>query len=514
MSVITTAGEQFLATVAIGQNPITTTDDNGQPVVGDQIIIANVSGLDVSATPPKTETVPTADVVDTVPINRAGLASESTAVFSAVIDSSRGDYSFNWIGLYNSQYDVLIAVAYEPEQSKYATNGADIGNVLTKNFSLTMTSAAAVTGLTADIESWQFDYLERFKSAESLAQTATAGIFGTACFESPAGSIIGYNVQTGRAVINGLLTVIPSTNLTALSSEPLESHPFYVYATVSQQATINSVSNVCDIETSSSALSSYDNQGTHYHRELIATITGPSSITDNRASVDTELLPAPVKSAIDATIAAAEAATNSVTAITAAAAAAQSTADTAQSTADTAQSTADTAVTAAAAAQSTADTAVTAAAAAQSTADTAVTDAAAAQSTADTAVTDAAAAQSTADARMQGSNNLSEISSTESSRHNLGIYQIVVESDGTVRDGPTGWTANKTATGTYQIFPTPALGTSINVMANRLGDDLGYAGENTANRTTNFFEIKTGVNAATSQDWVLENAAFIATVYA
>lgn len=485
MPTITTAGEQFLAAVASGQKPITTTDDNGQPVVGDQIILAMVSGLDTSATPPKTETVPTASIVDTVPVNRAGLASESTAVFSGVIDSTRGDYSFNWIGLHNSEYDVLLAVAYEPAQAKYATAGVQIGNVLTKNFALTITSAAAVTGLTASIASWQFDYLQRFKSAEQLNQTTTAATFGGACFESPAGAISGYNVQTGRAIINGLLVTVPATNLTALQSEPAGNHPFYVYATVSQQATINGVANRCSIETSQTTLASFDSNGTHHHRELIATITATNAITDNRASVHTALIPAPVKTATDDAITAANNATNAVTAITAAAATAQSTAD----------------------------TAATAAAAAQSTAETAVSAAAAAQSTADTAATAAAAAQSTADNRMLGDNNLNEISNQKTSRENIGIFQIVVESDGTVRNGPTGWTANKIDTGKYQVFPSPQLGTSINVMANRIGPDIGYAGENPDNRAANFFEIRTGTNAASTNNWVAEDGPFIATVY-
>ena len=59
-------------------------------------------------------------------------------VYSALLGSDIGDWSFNWQGLYCSEYETLIAAASFPtlEKRKYSSATGAAGNNLTRNFLL------------------------------------------------------------------------------------------------------------------------------------------------------------------------------------------------------------------------------------------------------------------------------------------------------------------------------------------------------------------------------------------
>lgn len=147
---VTIAGESFISDVASG-------DINLVSGFADTILIAYFDNLDVTQPPDVIQSVPV-DILHSAPVDRSGLNGDSVAVFNALLRSDIGDFSFNWLGLYNSEHDVLIAVAYEPTQQKWKTDGQRLGNVLNKAFALKIANAGAVTGITVDVESWQVDY--------------------------------------------------------------------------------------------------------------------------------------------------------------------------------------------------------------------------------------------------------------------------------------------------------------------------------------------------------------------
>lgn len=282
-STVTTTGEQFFITVATGQTPLA----NGK--LADKILFANIDGLDVTSTPPASETIP-AELVDIVDISQWSATNADTMIFTAVLESSFGDYEFNWLGLYNSEHDVLIQVAYEPTQTKIATSGQNIGTVLAKTMALQIKGGAAIFNMQESAQSWVFDFTGRQRTAEQIQRDAMRGVYGSGTYVTNAGQVTKgesvYEVTTGAAIIDGLRVEIPATDTAIASDTAPENYPFYIYATVAQTITGNSVENTVEIETSQTTLDDYT--GTHgeeFARVLIATLTDENTITDNRAYI-------------------------------------------------------------------------------------------------------------------------------------------------------------------------------------------------------------------------------------
>lgn len=243
-SIITTAGEQFLPAAAAGSAALT------DHRIANQIIFANVDGLDHTATPSPDEQIP-ATVVHTAAITGYASTNDNNAIFTAILDSKTGDFSFNWLGLYNSEHDVLIQVAYEPLQEKYATDGSAIGNVLAKGMVLKIATAATAFDMTQAAQSWQVDFTGRQSAAENIQRNALAAVYGTGTYINDAGKLVpnapGYRIEPGPAIIDGLRVNVPAYTSALTGSEPDTDFPVYVYAEVCQTVEIDSVDNVITV---------------------------------------------------------------------------------------------------------------------------------------------------------------------------------------------------------------------------------------------------------------------------
>lgn len=166
---LTTAGHALIAAqIAAAENLVITT-----------FKFANVVGLDPEELPENyAQTEPTDDIVHTMNVTRAGSINSDTVVYSAVLDSTVGDFEFNWIGLYDES-GILVMIKYTYPQQKTG-NAFGGGNNLTRNFSLKFVGAADVTSITIPAESWQFDVsayvFERLEwteiSVDTLAEEA------------------------------------------------------------------------------------------------------------------------------------------------------------------------------------------------------------------------------------------------------------------------------------------------------------------------------------------------------
>lgn len=282
-STVTTAGEQFLNTVATGHTPLT----NG--LLADQILFAYIDGQDSTQQPPITENVP-AEIAHTASVTRASNLNADTAVFSTVLASDVGDFQFNWLGLYNSEYDVLIQVSYEPTQQKIATDGPTVGNVLAKGLALQVLGGQSVLNMQTATQSWQIDFTGRQKSAEEIQRNAMRGVYGSGAYVTTAGAVTKgasvYQVTAGQAIIDGLRVDVPATDTAIASDNPPENYPFNVYAEVWQQVDANAVTNHCEIVTSQTALTETTDAGGNIRtRVLLATLDDENTITDEREYV-------------------------------------------------------------------------------------------------------------------------------------------------------------------------------------------------------------------------------------
>lgn len=147
-AIITTAGLDHIAALTAA----------GQTLDIDEMVFANVAGLDPAATPPAAETMPDpGDIVHQAALTSTGKVGDDTVVYSKLLGTDIGPFTFNWIGLYDSVNDVLVGVSYVPEQLKTASAGSTTGNSLVKNFAVQYTNIASIANVTIDAATWQID---------------------------------------------------------------------------------------------------------------------------------------------------------------------------------------------------------------------------------------------------------------------------------------------------------------------------------------------------------------------
>ena len=137
----------------------------GKPLVIDTFVFAHIPNLDPTEQLTPGITVPTEQVVYTYPIpdEYRAYVNPNQVVYSALLGSDVGDWSFNWQGLVCSEYDTLIAAATFPtlEKRKYSGATGAAGNNLTRNFLLEFSGAKELTGITISADVWQLDFTIR-----------------------------------------------------------------------------------------------------------------------------------------------------------------------------------------------------------------------------------------------------------------------------------------------------------------------------------------------------------------
>ncbi|MEN9362163.1 MAG: hypothetical protein RL095_3698 [Verrucomicrobiota bacterium] len=144
----------------------------GQSFAIDKMVYAYIAGLDTSATPPLTEAMPAGGNIKLqASISAAGVAGSDTVVFSSVLGPDVGTWDFNWLGLYSSANNTLVAVSYVPSQTKRATAGATMGNSLTKNFAIQHTDIGTLTGVTISAGTWQQDFTSLLAGKANTSHT-------------------------------------------------------------------------------------------------------------------------------------------------------------------------------------------------------------------------------------------------------------------------------------------------------------------------------------------------------
>lgn len=199
MPVITNAGEYL----------ITQQQQAGEPLIIDQMILANITGLDSNTVPSREQSMPAPEDVKIIkPITKDGLLNTNTVVYSTVFPSTDGTFDFNYMGLYSSAHDVIVAVAYVPLQTKIKTVGTDVGNVITKNFAIEFNAAADITGINISAESWQIDYTARLMSMDKHQRDLVKNIYGPSTFLNDAFKVKfetdKYYLTAGKAILGGI----------------------------------------------------------------------------------------------------------------------------------------------------------------------------------------------------------------------------------------------------------------------------------------------------------------------
>ena len=222
--VITIAGERLFALKA----------QNNEQLDIDTFIFSNVPGQDPNATIDRNEGLPpVAQRVHQQIVQQVGRINDNVVVYSTVLDSVTGPFDFNWVGLYSSANQTLIAVSHIPNVSKTITVPGTAGNTLNRNFGIEYSGIADLAGITVQPETWQLDFTARLSGMDELTRQLAADMNGKDWFIDdgfkvvPRSTTNTFKVTPGAGYVSGLRVELKQDHILTL-----QYYPQFVYVDV------------------------------------------------------------------------------------------------------------------------------------------------------------------------------------------------------------------------------------------------------------------------------------------
>ena len=172
---------------AAGESLIARLQAEGKALCIDRFLFAYFDGQDHTEVPSADQGMPGPDNLvhsAVIPPEYRAYVNPNQVVYSALLGSDVGDFTFNWQGLYASEHDTLVAVATFPALQKRAYNphSNTSGNNLTRNFILEFSGARELTGINVEAEVWQLDFTVRLKGIDERERLSNRDIYGRASF--------------------------------------------------------------------------------------------------------------------------------------------------------------------------------------------------------------------------------------------------------------------------------------------------------------------------------------------
>ncbi len=231
-SIITIAGEKLFAAKAQANEQLDI----------DTFIFSNVPGQDPAAPINREEGISVAHQVHQQIVQQVGRINENVVVYSTVMDSLTGPFEFNWVGLYSSVNQTLVAINHIPTTSKTITEPGVAGNTLNRNFGIEYSGIADLTGITVDPETWQLDFTARLGGMDRLTQQLATDMNGKDWFIGDGFKVIPratantFSVMPGVGYVSGLRIELKQEHILTL-----QSYPQFVYVDAWFSGTANSV---------------------------------------------------------------------------------------------------------------------------------------------------------------------------------------------------------------------------------------------------------------------------------
>ena len=267
-----------------GLDLIASLQAQGKTLTIDKFIFANIPGLDPGKDPDPNEDKPSTDkiVYQCAPF-KVGYVSPNCVAYSAVLGPDLGDFDFNWVGLWCSQYSTLMVISYNPLTHKQKNSQFDIGNTISKNIGIQYMNIKDLTAITIKAETWQLDFYNRFAGIDDRERRSNWDMYGNKFFEDNAFLIINnigkYTAQPGLGYVRGIQIV----NQAIKDIGDPGVLPKIVYIDTWMEGDYRGCEAKWQITTSATALIDYkDSANQQHYIELLATIAANSAITDNR----------------------------------------------------------------------------------------------------------------------------------------------------------------------------------------------------------------------------------------
>lgn len=293
-TILTAAGESLIARLQA----------EGKALIIDTMILANVPGQDHTQAIAPGVTVPAEAQIAlryAIPPQYRAYVNPNQVVYSAMLGSDMGDFTFNWQGLWCSEHNTLVAVATFPalEKRRYDEANGKTGNNLTRNFLLTFTGARELTGLTISADVWQLDFTVRLNGIDERQRLANFDIYGQAFFDADGWLLQktaeAYAFAPGLGYVGGIRAALAeSLPLAAPESANL---PQNVWLDVCLKHTgsdrVAEASPMLTPPAAPLADSAADETGLMHYRALVARIEADGTVTDLRPRKTSGALPIP-----------------------------------------------------------------------------------------------------------------------------------------------------------------------------------------------------------------------------
>lgn len=253
------------------------------PARPDTFVFAYIPGQDSEAEISRDEPLPAAaNIVHTAPVMQYGMLNTDAVVFSVVLDTSVGDFDYNWIGLLDQASNTLCMIVHTRTQRKIATSGQAQGNTLTRTLAMEFNGAAGTTQINVTPQTWQIDFSARLAGVDERQRLAGLDIYGPGAFFGDAFLVTRtgatYQAAAGVGYVGGLRGVLP-----ALTPIAVDHTPTLIWADISLQGQVTSRWETTVKLTTADALQDYiDPQGFPHHVTQLARINEDGSVTDLR----------------------------------------------------------------------------------------------------------------------------------------------------------------------------------------------------------------------------------------
>jgi len=266
-----------------GENQIAAKQGAAQILNITHFVLANIGGLGAEPVN-RIEAMPAAgNIMATLPVTKSGYVNGNQVVYSLVMDSSLGDYDFNWVGLKDAD-GVLIACTYTPLIQKRKTTGAVPGNNLTRNFLLAFSGIQATTAIAVPAATWQIDFNARLWGIDERERLSNYDIYGHEAFigngwkVSRVGATTTYDIAPGVGYVGGIRIADALTQQVTVAGPPKS-----IWVDVSLQGDISDVSAMVDFIIDAVAHADYtDANGFRHYVTKLANIAADGSVTDMR----------------------------------------------------------------------------------------------------------------------------------------------------------------------------------------------------------------------------------------
>jgi hypothetical protein len=258
-----------------------------KPIVMDQFVFALIPNQDPNAQINPNESLPDDRYIKgRFNVTQKGMINPDAVVYSIILGTDIGSWDFNWIGLVNSEQNIVGAISHTPVQTKVQVDEINniAGDTLTRNIITPYTNASVLTEITVTAEVWQLDFNNRLTAIDERIRLENIDNYGQAAFIQSAWQATTRNnaitLAPGVAYIGGLQCINRQSMLVDLTAVSL---PKKLYLEACFKGTVNSEWKTrTNIVIADSHPSTRIENGVTYYSSEIAIITTLSNITDLR----------------------------------------------------------------------------------------------------------------------------------------------------------------------------------------------------------------------------------------